>query len=140
MSNFRIRDVATGYLLPGMPTPRLIEAGGGEAYFVPATDAGKRGTIWYLVAPGYEAPDGVSRRVRVEHTESWRVDVTIQPTSQSDEDVEEYRDYFIVEAATEAEAVSKARDISVADVDSQYGEEYGSIVSIISARHQEVLT
>ena len=50
-----------------IPTPRLIEAGRGEAYYVPAEDPERSGVpgVWYLRAPGYEAPDGKYVRVKV---------------------------------------------------------------------------
>jgi len=50
-----------------IPTPRLVEAGTGEAYFVPNEGPSKDRIpgVWYLRAPGYESPTGEYRRVRV---------------------------------------------------------------------------
>lgn len=56
--------------LEGIPTPALVEAGQGEAYFVPNPATLSRALIpgvWYLRddAHGYVSPDGKYRRVRV---------------------------------------------------------------------------
>jgi hypothetical protein len=54
--------VIDGQVQTGYPTPRLIEAGGGQAYRV--------GNIWYLYVEGqYEAPDGVYYTVSILNTE-----------------------------------------------------------------------
>ena len=60
-------EAISGSPLPGIPTPTLIEAGGGEAYFVPNTgpSAGRLPGVWYLRAPGYESPDGTYRHVQI---------------------------------------------------------------------------
>jgi hypothetical protein len=45
------RVAINGIVVDGIPTPRLIEAGGGTAY--------KNKNIWYLYVPGsYESPTG----------------------------------------------------------------------------------
>jgi hypothetical protein len=49
-------------VLPGIPTPRLIQAGQGEAYFVEYPNGGG---VWYLHERGYAAPDGRYTRVRI---------------------------------------------------------------------------
>lgn len=53
-----VQDEATGEILPGLPTPRLISNG-------PHTDAYLNDGIWYMKDKGYESPDGNYRRVRV---------------------------------------------------------------------------
>jgi len=61
-------------VLPGIPTPRLIQASGEqgtvEAYFVPSDyvrpDGSTLDGVWYLHdEPRYVAPDGQYTRVRV---------------------------------------------------------------------------
>jgi hypothetical protein len=137
---FRVRNIGDGTIVPGLPTPRLIENGGGEAYFVPNADRDARGRervpgIWYLRDTGYESPDGTYKRVRIEHTEDWRVDVRILPVLDGDIAFEEaYDDYFIVDAATEQEAFRLAETAAHEDVQHRYGAEYGSEVTIIRAR------
>jgi len=58
-----------GYIkvLPGIPTPRLIQAGDGEAYFVENEGSNKVQIpgVWYLHERGYEATDGRYTRVRI---------------------------------------------------------------------------
>jgi hypothetical protein len=60
-----------GEPLPGIPTPRLAQAGGGKAYFVPNTSELSRDRlpgVWYLYQPeqGYAPTDGSEVRfVRV---------------------------------------------------------------------------
>lgn len=56
MSRIEVRDTS-GKVLPGIPTPRLIEAGGGEAF--------QQGDIWYLRERDYEATDGEYVRVHI---------------------------------------------------------------------------
>lgn len=51
------RNVATGEILSGMPSARLIQAGHGDAYV--------RDGIVYLRERDYESPDGTYIRVRV---------------------------------------------------------------------------
>lgn len=51
-----------------IPTPRLVQEGRGEAYFVPASSKGATVPgVWYLRddAHGYVSPTGEYRRVRV---------------------------------------------------------------------------
>lgn len=69
MTRIEVHDIY-GNVLPGIPTPRLMQAGGGEAYFVPS------GTsvvgIWYLhEEPRYTSPDGTYKRVRIANVEDW---------------------------------------------------------------------
>lgn len=137
---FRIRNTSTQTIEPGIPTPFLIEQGGGEAYFVAAPET-RSGGVWYAKAPGYESPDGKYTRVRVEHTEDFRVDVHIRvddPSADaSDPDVAdamEWDDYFIVEAATEQEAQSLAREKAGEEVERQWGEAYGYETTIQRTR------
>ena len=52
------RVAINGTIQTGMPTPRLIEAGGGLAY--------RKGDIWYLYVPGkYESADGLYETVTI---------------------------------------------------------------------------
>ena len=53
----------TGEILDGLPTPRLIQAGYGEAYV-------KDGIV-YLREPGYDSPDGTYHRVNVILNPEW---------------------------------------------------------------------
>lgn len=67
MDEIIVVDAATGERLPGIPTPRLVSVGEGEAFFVAFTSprTQPRGA-WYLHVPGsYENPTGEYRQVRV---------------------------------------------------------------------------
>lgn len=134
MSGFRIRNVATRQIELGIPTPHLISEGGGEAYFV-ASDTSEKG-VWYLHVPGsYESPSGLYTKVRIEHVEDYRVDVQVKPIGPGEADEEEqYDDYFIVQAAGEQEAMRLAEAAAQKDVESRFGDEYGSLVTTIRAR------
>lgn len=65
----RVIDIY-GLVLPGIPTPLLVQQGGGKAYFV-ANDGPSKDRIpgvWYLYQPdrGYAPKDGSPiRQVRV---------------------------------------------------------------------------
>lgn len=67
-----VRDT-DGNVLPGIPTPRLIEAGGGYAYFVANTEYEGIRTlpgVWYLYEePRYVSKDGQYTRVRIVRVE-----------------------------------------------------------------------
>ena len=130
---FRVRDVETRQVVPGIPTPRLIEAGGGESFFQPGDI--KSGGVWYLHEPGtrHVSPDGQYTRVRIEHTDDYRVDVEIRPVGP--DGVEPAEDnYFIVEAASEPEAFQLARAAASEYVENVFGVDYGHELTIISAR------
>jgi hypothetical protein len=62
---------------PGIPTPRLVQAGGGDAYFVPNTgpSADRIPGVWYLRddADGYVSPTGDYVRVRIIELEVYKV-------------------------------------------------------------------
>lgn len=136
--SFRVRNMETRHIVPGIPTPFLIQQGSGDAYFVPNagefSDKARFPGIWYAKAPGHVSPDGTYTRVRIEHTEEWRVDVRIKPIGPDERDEEDaYDDYFIVEAATEQEAFRLGEAKATEDVASRFGDEYGSIVTTIGA-------
>lgn len=60
-------DSATGERLPGIPTPRLIQEGRGEAYFVPSDLRPDFAGVWYLRSDdtGHTSPDGAYKRVYI---------------------------------------------------------------------------
>ncbi|MEO6326082.1 MAG: hypothetical protein ABIQ65_15760 [Thermoanaerobaculia bacterium] len=66
MIDIRVVDI-DGKELPGIPTARLIQNGGGMAYFVPPEEGDSPAAkgVWYLQAPGYESPTGEYQRVRI---------------------------------------------------------------------------
>lgn len=115
---FRIRDTSTGLIVPGFPSPFLIGlAGTVEAY--PTSDSAN--PFWRARDDAYDAvnaPGVVYTNVRIEHTEDWRVDLSITATESGGQMVAQYDDYFIVQAATRGEAEdlasAKARE-DVAD-------------------------
>src|SRR5688572_28236062 len=120
---FRVRNMETRQVVPGIPTPRLIEAGGGEAFFQPGDN--KSGGVWYLHEPGtmHVSEDGQYTRVSVEHTDDYRVDVEIRPVGL--DGVEPAEDnYFIVEAASESEAFRLAATAAKEYVENVFGDEY----------------
>lgn len=130
-----VRDLS-GKVLPGIPTARLMEAGGGEAYFMETTGpmykAGEG--VWYLhEEPTYRSPDGQYTRVRIVRLEDWHVDVRVKPVNDRLDDVEAYDDFFIVRAATEQDAFREAEREAHEDMTRRYGEEYGSDISTIRA-------
>ena len=129
---FRVRNMETRRVVPGIPTPFLIEQGGGEAYFVPS-ESGRFDGVWYARAKGYESPDGAYSRVRIEHTEDWRVDLNVTLSNER-ETVEPYDDYFIVEAADEREAQDLALAKAREDIERSSGDEYASDIRIVGTR------
>lgn len=126
--SFRVRRLGDRQIVPGIPTPRLIEAGPADAF--------ERDGIWYLREDGtmHVSPDGQYTRVNVEHTEDFRVDVTIQPVGPEAEQEQPYEDYFIVEAASDSEASRLAMTAAHEDVASRYGDDWASDVSVIRTR------
>jgi hypothetical protein len=126
MSNFRIRNLTTRGVEQGTPSPMLISAGGGEAYeSMPG--------FWRLRDDKYDPEGTVYTRVSIEHTEDWRVDVTITPIGPDGAEPAD-DDYFIVVAATESEAFRLAEEAARDYVENMFGDEYGSDVTIIRAR------
>jgi len=120
MNKVRIRNLETREIEPGIPTMRLWDAGGGEAYSRVLTEG--EDPVWYLKDDGYESPDGKYVRVAIEHIEEWRVDVNIQPLDPSvHEDEEDYDDWFVVEAATADEARELGRKAAAKDLQERYG-------------------
>lgn len=135
---FRVINAHTGETLPGLPTPRLIEAGGGEAYFSPTTSPRwePRGT-WYLHVPGrYEDPTGTYTRVRIVHTDDYKV--TIAVTVTDGPDVDSYEDWFVVHAADRAEADQLALKAAAADVERRNGPDMLATFRIISTRMESI--
>lgn len=138
---FRIIDASTHETLDGLPSPFLIEQGGGEAYPVSLSAESER-PYWYAKAPGYASSDGKYTRVRILHTEDFRVDVHIRVVDASadefDPDVRdamEWDDYFIVEAASDQEAESLAREKAVEEAERQWGgNPEGFVIDIIRTR------
>lgn len=140
---FRVTDTSSRETLPGIPTPFLIERGGGVAYGVRVGQLDD--TVWYSADyPGYVPPVGAEKRsVRVLHTDDHRVDVHIRVLDASvDEndkeavDALEWDDYFIVEAVDRQDAESQAYVKAAAEVERQFGVEgepgyEGSVVDII---------
>lgn len=56
-----LRVAINGVIQDGMPTPRLIENNGGQAY--------RKGNIWYLYVAGqYESEDGLYVTVTIVRT------------------------------------------------------------------------
>lgn len=105
--NVRIRNLATGEIEKGIPTPRLAEAVTGEAFFVSNSPVNQDG-VWYLhEEPTYVSPDGKYTRVKVERTDDWKV--TLDLTVIDGEERCDYPgDWYIVEAVTEREAFDLA--------------------------------
>ena len=128
MSNFRIRNRTTRGIEAGTPSPLLIVTGEGEAYeAMPG--------FWRLRDDKYDPEGTVYTRVRIEYAEDYRVDVRIKVIEVGHEDdAETYDDYFIVQAASEQEAFRLAETKAREDVESRYGEEFASDVTIIRAR------
>lgn len=64
---YLVLDEATSEDLGGIPTPRLLDEGRGEAYRKATPDYPAMGGIWYLRddRDGYTSPDGKYRRVRI---------------------------------------------------------------------------
>lgn len=100
MNGIYVVDARTGETLPGIPTPRLMSVGAGEAYFVPSGEAGRlyiehRDTethtgevyvegcptcdseveltgVWYLHVPGqYVSPTGDYSQVRIKVVDTY---------------------------------------------------------------------
>lgn len=128
---FEVRD-RTGKVLPGIPTPRLIEAGGGKAYFEPPSGEWFKG-VWFLFSPETgHVGNGEYTDVRIVHTEEWTVYFDIKPLHPQD-DADEYRDQFVVHASSETEAMRRAEPVAQEDVESRYGEDWGSDIKTIRA-------
>jgi len=106
--NFIVTEAATGLRLDGIPTPALIENGGGYAYE-------QSPGIWRLRdtsygTPGYD-PEGTKYTlVRVEHQYTYVVDLTVEVYDPSDEysDGEPVPMTLWVEARTQREAEDSA--------------------------------
>jgi hypothetical protein len=60
MRDIEVIKVGTGEVLPGIPTSRLMQLGGGKAYFIPAEYRAQGiAGVWYALLPeeGYPAPE-----------------------------------------------------------------------------------
>lgn len=128
---FRVIDTQTHEKLPGIPTPRLIEAGGGDAF--------EKDGVWYIREDGtmHVSPTGEYTRVTIQQTDSWRVDMTIAVRDESvhDDDLpEEYRDHFIVEAASRQEAEDLAAEAAREDVTERFGEDCAALINFLDAK------
>lgn len=122
---FRIRRASDHTIVPGIPTPRLIEAHRADAF--------EKDGIWYLREDGtmHVSPDGQYTRVIVEHTEDYRVDLQVTLIPDRDGDGERFPDYFIVEAASGTEA----SHLAMAKATAQYGDDETAVdVSVIRTR------
>jgi hypothetical protein len=117
---FRVVDASTHATLPGIPTPRLIEAGGGEAFFKAPENPQYKG-VWYIhEEPNHVSPDGTYTRVRIYHTEGYAVEVEVTVTGDDEQD--NYRDEFFVDAIGEQDAQSLAAAECRRDVEDRYGD------------------
>lgn len=121
---FRIKDRRTGSVIVGLPTPALIENGGGEAY---QRDAG----IWRLRDDKFDPEGQVYTPVIVEHTEDWTVDVHIKPGDGAE--FTAYDDWFVVEAATEAEARQLGKEAAFNDAMDREDPETFADVTVVRA-------
>ena len=126
--SFRVFDIRAGEDVPGVPSPLLIEQGGGVAvYEAPSDPNGPWKGMWFLQDAHHPiGTDGTVRRVKVIHTEEWKVTVaiTIYDPSLTDEDQEpEYSDWFIVEASDRADAETRGRAAARKDVEDRYGDD-----------------
>jgi hypothetical protein len=139
--NFRVRDTATGTILPGFPSPYLIGlAGSVEAYTETPDDPNP---YWYAHVPGrYESKDGTYKRVRIEKVEDWAVRLQIEVIDESyhpgDPDAPEpYTDRFIVKAGSRHEAEELAMAEARKDVEDRYDSFDATNITILGAREGE---
>lgn len=126
--------MAEGRKVPGIPTPQLIESGGGEAYFVPSETI-KSGGVWYLRTPTHVSPTGEYANVRVFETSDWRVALNITAIEAGHEDeADAYTETFYVEAITRQNAEDLAVDMARADIARQYGhDDFATDIRILRA-------
>lgn len=126
---FRVRNLTTREIVPGIPSPLLIQTGRGDAY-----DAGSPAQgFWRLRDDKYDPAGTVYTRVAIEHTDDWKVEVVIHVTEPGREPYR-YEDYFIVQAMDRAEAERLTYAKAHEDIIYRFGEESGSDVQIIRAR------
>lgn len=88
---FAVKDASTGEVLPGLPSPLLIQQGGGQAWRVPyegtpdpyhprQVDHG----FWRLRDDSYDPPGTEYQRVRIVHTEQYYVEVEVEDLEDVD--------------------------------------------------------
>jgi hypothetical protein len=140
----KVIDIATGRELPGLPTPRLIEKGSGEAFFVQSPPTASRipDGVWYLRdEPDYVSPDGTYTRVRIAHLRDWTVRLevrVIDPSyDDSDDDAPQNNptiETFFVEAETRARAEDAATEEAVAWAGRVYGGDFTIDTAILSVK------
>lgn len=115
-SYFEVVNVATGEVVGDLPSPMLIEAGGGEAF--QPDNMGDR--FWRLREPK-DPPGTVYTRVKVRHLEDWWVEFDVTVKHDSGQDA--YRDWFPVRAVDGADAIARAVKVAEDDFRSRWGDE-----------------
>ena len=83
---FIVKDASTGQILPGLPSPMLIQMGGGQAYRIAPEKAPdprfpKRQSddgFWRYRDDEYDPPGTEYTRVRIGHTEQYYVEVEVE--------------------------------------------------------------
>jgi len=131
---FRVIDTSTGKETRGIPSPLLIEEGGGEAFYTPPEnpDGPFNKGYWRLREGNNVSPDGQYTRVRIVHTDDWKVTVRITVTDPRFP--EEYEDWFIVEASDRQDAETRGEAAAKDDVASRYGEDAAFKVRVLHTR------